>query len=446
MGVTLSSPVEVIRVQRAGSESFKAAVAEMQGWRSSHEDAHEIACGPASGNFWVLDGHGGQFAATYGAPALVKEFSPTLSDDGGLPDDGVVEKGFASVDQLLRTEIGLDQEKESGSTVIGSLVAKQADGSYNVKLLNCGDSRGLVVRPPDETEDAAASVEVRYPQHLAHLTSEPSAIAKGNAPKAVQEWPLIADTIDHKPSHPTEQARIMSAGGTVSQEDPPRVDGNLAVSRGLGDFEYKSNKRLEISTQKVTCVPDVYSMSGLKHGTIIILGCDGVWDVMSSVEVGTFVRDRIREDPKADIGDLCQTVITDCLRRNSRDNITVMIVICGDGTAWASEADEVKCFENYANKYRRSKDPAAQPVAHEDGVESQDIDDEVFRNSEKFLKRSGFTAEPRPCDYCTKWRHGMAQCPCKAIYYCSKRCQKKGWKAHKTVCKFAASQTEEPAS
>jgi len=43
-------------------------------------------------------------------------------------------------------------------------------------------------------------------------------------------------TEDHKPSIPAEQERIERCGGTVSMD---RVDGMLAMSRAMGDAEYK---------------------------------------------------------------------------------------------------------------------------------------------------------------------------------------------------------------
>ena len=47
---------------------------------------------------------------------------------------------------------------------------------------------------------------------------------------------------DHKPDLPNERRRIERAGGSVEEN---RVNGVLALSRSLGDFEYKSNTILK---------------------------------------------------------------------------------------------------------------------------------------------------------------------------------------------------------
>ena len=47
---------------------------------------------------------------------------------------------------------------------------------------------------------------------------------------------------DHKPDNPGEKQRIERANGFVLEK---RVNGNLALSRSLGDFEYKGNTVLK---------------------------------------------------------------------------------------------------------------------------------------------------------------------------------------------------------
>lgn len=49
-------------------------------------------------------------------------------------------------------------------------------------------------------------------------------------------------SVDHKPTLPNEKRRIERANGYVEEN---RVNGMLALSRALGDFEYKSNSLLK---------------------------------------------------------------------------------------------------------------------------------------------------------------------------------------------------------
>lgn len=55
-------------------------------------------------------------------------------------------------------------------------------------------------------------------------------------------------SVDHKPDDEIEFNRIKAAGGFVTEG---RVNGNLNLSRAMGDFEYKG--LIDTNSQKLYC-------------------------------------------------------------------------------------------------------------------------------------------------------------------------------------------------
>ena len=70
----------------------------------------------------------------------------------------------------------------------------------------------------------------------------------------------------------------MKAGGTI---DDGRVNGNLNLSRALGDFEYKSSKNLPPEEQIITANPEITKIKN-EGLDFLIMGCDGIWEEKSS--------------------------------------------------------------------------------------------------------------------------------------------------------------------
>lgn len=65
---------------------------------------------------------------------------------------------------------------------------------------------------------------------------------------------MVALSEDHKPDDPKEIKRIQDAGGYVSDG---RVNGNLNLSRALGDLEYKKDRTITPEKQIITSLPDI---------------------------------------------------------------------------------------------------------------------------------------------------------------------------------------------
>eukprot|EP00826_Nyctotherus_ovalis_P060434 TRINITY_DN847_c0_g1_i6.p1 TRINITY_DN847_c0_g1~~TRINITY_DN847_c0_g1_i6.p1 ORF type:complete len:289 (+),score=100.16 TRINITY_DN847_c0_g1_i6:227-1093(+) len=93
-------------------------------------------------------------------------------------------------------------------------------------------------------------------------------------------------SVDHKPENEPEAARITKAGGTIFNG---RVEGNLNLSRGLGDLHYKANKSLKPEEQMICAYPDVRVKEISKGLKYVLMGCDGVYEIWNSQEIGNFV-------------------------------------------------------------------------------------------------------------------------------------------------------------
>lgn len=132
---------------------------------------------------------------------------------------------------------------------------------------------------------------------------------------------------DHKPSDPLERERIEKAGGFVEFN---RVNGNLALSRAVGDFAFKSNQSLKPEDQIVSGFPEVQYRIVDKDWEFILLACDGIWDVLTNQEVTDFVVRRIAEGLEPET--ICEELMTRCLAPDCSmgglgcDNMTVILV------------------------------------------------------------------------------------------------------------------------
>jgi serine/threonine protein phosphatase PrpC len=110
---------------------------------------------------------------------------------------------------------------------------------------------------------------------------------------------VVFATSDHKPEDPSEKDRICDAGGYVLRG---RVNGCLAVARAFGDFQFK-DQNADQPLQMVSPCPDITFVDrNHDDDEFVLICCDGIFDVMTSEDAATFVRDTFEDD------DVCQRV------------------------------------------------------------------------------------------------------------------------------------------
>lgn len=152
---------------------------------------------------------------------------------------------------------------------------------------------------------------------------------------------VVAMSDDHKPELPLEQKRIEAAAGFVMWN---RVNGQLAMSRALGDFGYKLNEQLADHEQLVIAYPDICVQPRGTSDEVLLLACDGVWDVCSNDEAVSFVTAKLLAEPLSSCQAAAEALIDWALERESTDNISAL-VLRFPGLRSSSTAEEVQSKE-----------------------------------------------------------------------------------------------------
>ena len=92
-----------------------------------------------------------------------------------------------------------------------------------------------------------------------------------------------------------------------------RVNGDLSVSRALGDFRYKLCATLPAEQQQVSAEPDVEVHKIDKTEEFLVLACDGIWDVMSNDKVCDYIR-QLMNKGETDLKLIAEEILDNCLR------------------------------------------------------------------------------------------------------------------------------------
>ncbi|OIW04375.1 hypothetical protein TanjilG_32567 [Lupinus angustifolius] len=218
--------------------------------------------------FGVFDGHGGSRAAEFAAKNLkdnvLNEVSTTEEED----IQEAVKRGYLNTDSDF-----LKDDLNGGSCCVTALIK-----NGNLVVSNAGDCRAVISR------------------------------------NGVAE----ALTSDHRPSRGDERDRVETLGGYVDLcRGVWRIQGSLAVSRGIGDRHLK---------QWVTAEPETKVLRIEPEHDLLILASDGLWDKVSNQEAVDIARPFFVGNKKSQPLLACKRLVDFSTSRGSIDDTSVMLI------------------------------------------------------------------------------------------------------------------------
>ncbi|CAA2964949.1 probable phosphatase 2C 27 [Olea europaea subsp. europaea] len=230
----------------------------------------EIAGFPSLGAFYgVFDGHGGTDAASFVRNNILK----FTVEDSCFPAciEKAIKNAFLKADYAFADDSSLDIS--SGTTALTAIISGRT-----MVVANAGDCRAVLGK-------------------------------RGRA---------IELSKDHKPNCMSERLRIEKLGGAIYDG---YLNGQLSVARALGDWHMKGPKG---SACPLSSEPELQETVLTEDDEFLIMGCDGLWDVMSSQFAVTMARKELmlHNDPER----CSRELVREALKRNTCDNLTVIII------------------------------------------------------------------------------------------------------------------------
>ncbi|KAF8785732.1 uncharacterized protein LOC129958849 [Argiope bruennichi] len=305
-----------IEIETGSADELSYTAASMQGWRKNQEDRY--ICLPNfyenSCYFGVFDGHGGFVVAEFLKRRLHVEIKYFLRD--GQDTETALHSGFLTCDSSMRTPETIDE--------LNSIIEEHFGSSSD----------------DDDDEDSSSSdsdEEIRQPAFACGSTATVAIIenntiyvANVGDSRCVLSRDRIAIDLskDHRPDDLEERIRITNAGGTVSQDG--RINGSLNLSRGFGDFRFKST--CDTTQQMLSVEPFIKSIAIEENDEFLIIASDGIWNSMGSQDVVDFVTERF-QDEECDLEEICKNIFHLNLSPNpikegtGCDNMTAIIVM-----------------------------------------------------------------------------------------------------------------------
>ena len=304
----------------------------MQGWRKRQEDAHISALSLGDEKkidvFGVFDGHGGKEISKF----VSEHFIDELTKNNNLNTDmtQALKETFIKMDEIMQTPKSIEEIKKYArlSKEEDDKQTKNEPPNSQMALL----SQIMGQKDPEANDifmrtGCTACVlgvdEGKKKLYFANAGDSRVVMCKKGIAEAMSE--------DHKPELETEKTRIYKADGWISEG---RVKGNLNLTRGFGDLEYKQNKNLKPEEQMITANPDIKVIDFSSDIDFVIIGCDGIWDCLKNQEACDFVSKKLKEKSNIKISQIIEemldTIVAKDLYNESGvgcDNMTCIVVV-----------------------------------------------------------------------------------------------------------------------
>ncbi|XP_010518408.1 PREDICTED: probable protein phosphatase 2C 49 [Camelina sativa] len=247
----------------------------------------------------VFDGHGGPEAAAYVRKNAIRLFF----EDHKFPQTSEVNSFYVEQvkrslrNAFLQADLDLAEDRSIGSSSGTTALAALIFGRQ-LMVANAGDCRAVLCR-------------------------------NGEA---------IDMSQDHRPIYLPERRRVEACGGFI---DDGYLNGILSVTRALGDWDMKLPQG---SQSPLIAEPEIKQINLTEEDEFLIIGCDGVWDVLTSQEAVSIVRRGLRrhDDPMR----CARELVMEALRLNTFDNLTVVVVCLSsvhDVAASATAIEKQRC-------------------------------------------------------------------------------------------------------
>lgn len=290
MGEFLSTPIKEKTSEDGENYLVTWGCSFMQGWRKGMEDAHimDMDIGPKHDTqlFGVFDGHGGREVAVFVGRHFTEEF---VKNEAYLRGDikTALEENYIKMDQLMLEEQGC-LELIAEAKLSKEEEAKKQESNRKAQIESLRDAIDPKMQPGAKISlftgcTAITMCLYKNKLYFANAGDSRAILCKKGIAYAMSE--------DHKPELPGEIKRIEKAGGWISDG---RVLGNINLSRGLGDSEYKLDPRFSPKDQIVSAFPDVAIEELTDDCEFAVVACDGIWDCLTNQEVADYFTEKLK--------------------------------------------------------------------------------------------------------------------------------------------------------